>query len=137
MDTIGVCGDNCSCCPRHIATLSGNLEELEKVKELWVRLGWRKESFSAEKLVCYGCSPDVECAYPQLHNCAEGKKISNCGLCNNYPCKLVNTAFERTNRSESVARGVCNVVEMNILNKAFFHKKRTLDKIYNRTKKST
>jgi hypothetical protein len=131
MDKIGVCGDNCSCCPRYIATLSGNIEELEKVKELWVRLGWREESFPADKLVCHGCNPEVKCAYPMLRNCAYEKKIPNCGLCDNYPCELVSAAYERTERLTSNAGGICNWEEMDKLNKAFLHKKRTLDKIYN------
>jgi hypothetical protein len=137
MEKIGVCGDNCSCCPRYIATLSGNLKELEKVKELWVRLGWRGESFPARELVCKGCSPEVKCAYPELRNCAYEKEIPNCGLCNDYPCNLANAAFERTKRLTSNARGVCTLKEMDILNKAFLHKKMTLDKIHNRTKKTS
>ncbi len=134
MDKIGVCGDNCSCCPRYIATLSGNLEKLEKVKDLWFRLGWREESFPARELVCKGCSPEVKCAYPELRNCAYEKRLSNCGLCDNYPCELVSAAYERTKRLTSNARSVCNREEMDILNKAFFNKKQTLDQIHNQTK---
>ncbi|MEJ2355107.1 MAG: DUF3795 domain-containing protein [candidate division WOR-3 bacterium] len=135
MNKIGVCGDNCSCCPRYIATMSGNIEELEKVKELWVRLGWRDKSFPASELICHGCSPEVKCAYPELRSCAYEKKISNCGLCDNYPCELVNAAWERTNRLTSNARSVCNREQMDILNKAFLHKKRTLDEINYQSKK--
>ncbi len=134
MDNIGVCGDNCSCCPRYIATLSGDFEEFKKVKELWVRLGWRDESSPVEELACNGCSLKVKCAYPELRNCADGKKISNCGLCDNYPCESVNAAYKRTERLVSVAKGVCNTEEMDILNKAFFHKKQTLDQIHIQTK---
>jgi hypothetical protein len=135
MDKIGACGDNCSYCPRYIATLSKELEELEKVKELWVRLGWRDKSFPASELICHGCSPEVKCAYPELRSCAYEKKIPNCGICDNYPCELVNAAWERTNRLTSNARSVCNLEEMEILNKAFLHKKQTLDKINNQSKK--
>lgn len=134
MDKIGACGDKCSNCPRYIATLSDDIEEFEKVKELWVRLGWRDASSPAEKLVCHGCSPEVKCSYPELHRCANGKKISNCGLCYNYPCKLVKAAYKRTERLVSVAKGVCDSEEMDILNKAFFHKKQTLDQIHHQTK---
>lgn len=134
MNKVGVCGDNCSYCPRYIAALSGSIEELKKVKELWVRIGLRDESFPAENLVCHGCMPEVKCAYPELRNCAAGKKISNCGLCDNYPCELVNSAYKRTRNLESVARGVCSAEEMDMLDKAFFHKKRTLDKIHIQTK---
>jgi len=133
MDKIGVCGDNCSYCPRYNATQSGDIEEFEKVKKLWVRLSWRDESFPARELVCHGCSLEVKCAYPELRDCAYEKKISNCGLCDSYPCELVNAAYERTKNLESNARGVCTLKEMDILNKAFFHKKRTLDQIHNQT----
>ena len=136
MDKIGVCGENCSYCPRYTATLSGNKEEFEKVKELWVRIGWRDESFPAEKLVCHGCNPENKCAYPKLRRCAYGKKISNCGLCDNYPCELVNAAFERTKKLEIIARGICSWKEMDILNKTSFHKKRTLDRINKQREKT-
>jgi hypothetical protein len=136
MNKIGVCGDNCSCCPRYIATLSGNSEELEKVKELWVRLGWRDEWFPAEGLVCHGCDFEIKCAYPKLRNCAYEKKIPNCGICDNYPCELVNAAFERTKHQTSDVLKICTTKEMDILNKAFLHKKRTLDKINYQSKKS-
>ncbi|MEJ2567938.1 MAG: DUF3795 domain-containing protein [candidate division WOR-3 bacterium] len=136
MSKIGVCGDNCSYCPRYIATLSGSAKELEKVKELWVRLGWRDESFPAEELTCEGCSPAVKCAYPELRDCAYEKEFPTCGICDNYPCKLVNAAFERTKRLASDAVKVCTPKEMDILNKAFLYKKRTLDEINLRTKET-
>jgi hypothetical protein len=134
MNKIGVCGDNCSFCPRYIATLSGDIGEFEKVKELWVRMGWRDESFPAENLACHGCTPEVKCAYPQLRDCAYGKKVPNCGLCDNYPCELVNAAFKRTSNLESVAGRVCSKEEIDVLNKAFLHKKITLVRIHIRKK---
>ena len=136
MNKIGVCGDNCSYCPRYIATLSGNMEELEKVKELWVRLGWRDESFPAVRLVCDGCNFEIKCVYPELRNCAYEKKIPNCGICDNYPCDLVNASYESTKRLTANARSICNREEMDILNKAFLYKKRTLDEIHNKLKQS-
>jgi hypothetical protein len=36
---IGIYGDKYFSCPRNVATLIGKAGELEKVKELWVRLG--------------------------------------------------------------------------------------------------
>jgi hypothetical protein len=137
MDKIGVCGENCSYCPRYIATLSGDKGEFEKVKELWVRIGWRDKSFPAEKLVCHGCDFEIKCAYPELRSCAAEKKISNCGLCENYPCEFMNAAFERTEKLESFARGVCNLEEMDILNKTSFHKKRTLNRIHRQRRKTS
>jgi len=56
---IGICGDNCTYCPRHIATQNGNIQELDKVKELWVRLGLRDPDFPVKDIACNGCKPDV------------------------------------------------------------------------------
>ena len=96
MTMIGVCGDDCSCCPRYIATQTRSLEEFEKVKQLWVRFGFRDATFPAKDLACDGCSPDIHCAYPELCACANKHAIENCGLCEEYPCGLMEEAFAET-----------------------------------------
>ena len=66
MKLIGTCGDNCFYCPRYIATKSKNIEELEKVKELWIRLDLRAMDFPVLEMSCYGCKPENKCAYMEL-----------------------------------------------------------------------
>jgi len=135
MEIIGVCGDDCACCPRYIATQAGNPAKLEQVKELWVRLGFREPSFPAGDLVCCGCASEAKCAYPELRRCAAAKRITNCGLCENYPCELIEAAFEKTRSLEPKIAGLCSPDELKTLKRAFFYKKRTLDRIHGQLKK--
>jgi len=127
MNTIGVCGDNCAFCPRYLATQSGDAEELEKVKELWVRLGLRDPDFPVQDMACSGCKPENTCAYPEVRICAQSKRITTCGLCHAYPCKWIYTVFEKSEEFRSHAAQVCTQEEMDALNKAFLCKRQNLD----------
>jgi len=130
MDSIGICGDNCSFCPRYLATQSGETEELEKVKELWVRLGLRDSDFPPQYMACYGCRPGNDCAYSEVRACAYGKGLENCGLCQVYPCELLHAVFEKSEKLRSHAGHVCIPEEMDSLYKAFLCKQQNLDRIH-------
>jgi len=130
MKMIGICGDNCAYCPRYIATQNGGNIELEKVKELWVRLGLRDLDFPVQDMVCHGCKPENKCAYVELCTCVITKGLENCGFCNEYPCKLVNSAFDKSEKLKSQASKVCTHKEMDVLHKAFFSKKEYFDRIH-------
>jgi hypothetical protein len=131
MFPVAVCGDDCYYCPRYIATQNRSAKELEKVKELWVRLGLRDSAFPAQDLACLGCKPENKCAYSELRTCVSEKRIGNCGLCDRYPCNLINDAFEKSEKLRSHAARVCKSEEMEVLDKAFFSKKRNLNRIHN------
>jgi hypothetical protein len=133
MSMIGACGDNCSCCPRYIAAQEGSLEALNKVKELWVRLGFREADFPARDLACSGCGPENQCAYHEVRECAYGKGIDNCGLCQDYPCEVMDAVFEKSENIKSHASSVCASEEMDALTRAFFSKRENLDTIHFRT----
>ncbi len=130
MAGIGACGDDCAYCPRYAATQSGSAEELEKVKELWARLGLRDPDFPADDMACFGCKAQNSCAYSELRACACGKGIDNCGLCDGYPCGLIGSAWVKSERLHSHARNVCTLEEMDTLRKAFFSKRQNLDRIH-------
>ncbi len=125
---IGTCGDNCAFCPRYVATQKGGMDELEKVKELWVRLGLRSPDFPAEDLICYGCRPENNCAYTELRSCVNAGKVQNCGFCDEYPCKLIKDAFVKSEKLKLHAKKVCSRKELDILDKAFFSKKEYFEK---------
>ena len=127
MTMIGICGDNCLYCPRYVATRSGGAEELEKVKDLWIRLGLIEHGLPAGEMICSGCVPENNCAYSGLRACVYGKGIENCGLCETYPCELVNGAFDKSEGLRSRAAFVCTTEEMEVLQKAFFSKRENLD----------
>ena len=126
----GLCGDNCEYCPRYIATQKGTKVGLEEVKELWVRLGLSDHDFPAEDMACHGCSPESKCAYADLRACINEKGHENCGLCYDYPCLLIDSAFKKSEKLKSHAVKVCTQEEMNILHKAFFSKKEYFDYIH-------
>jgi len=132
---IGICGDNCRYCPRYIATQTGRRIELEKVTELWIRLGLRDNRIPAEDMACNGCMPEVNCAYSELCACVVKKALNNCGLCDAYPCKLINRVFNKSEKLQSHAARVCTPEEMDMLQKAFFLKKEYFDRIHQKHKK--
>ncbi len=126
MPGIGACGDNCSVCPRALA--GQDKDRLEKVKELWVKTGWRDETSPAEKLACGGCSSENVCAYSILRDCAFAKGYENCGYCSHYPCSIVEEAL-LFSQNNSRALELCCEEEKEVLVKAFFCKKENLDTI--------
>jgi hypothetical protein len=128
MTAMGICGDNCLYCPRYLATRSGKAEQLEKVRELWARLGLRDPAFPAKDLVCNGCIPENNCAYPELRTCVYEKGIESCGLCEAYPCRLVSAAFEKSEKLRSRSVSVCTPKEVELLQKTFFSKRKNLEK---------
>jgi len=127
---IGVCGDNCSFCPRYHATLSGDAKELEKVKELWVRLGLREPDFPTQDIACYGCKPENNCAFSEVRACAYGKGVENCGLCNAYPCEKLLAVFDKAEELQTHAVHLCTPEEMDALHKAFCCKRQNLDLVH-------
>jgi hypothetical protein len=52
-EKITLCGDNCLACPRYNAK---GYQELNKVAELWYRVGLRDTVVSNEEISCSGCS---------------------------------------------------------------------------------
>lgn len=134
MDLTAICGDNCFYCPRYIATKTRSVEELENVKKLWVRLGLRELDFPVQDMACYGCRPENKCTYMNLRVCVQEKGVKNCGFCNEYPCELINTVFEQSEKLRFHAGNVCTQEEMHLLYKAFFSKKEYFDKIHQKHK---
>jgi hypothetical protein len=130
MGMFGACGDDCSVCPRFKATAANDKKALDRIKDLWVLFGWRAPDITADALKCSGCSKDNSCAYPKLRDCAFDKGLDNCGMCEKYPCGLVNAAFEKTENAFRTLKGLCREEEMEGLTRAFRYKKSNLDRIH-------
>ena len=126
---MGICGDNCRYCPRYIATQEGGKEALERVKELWVRLGLREPDFPAGHMACQGCPFQNKCAYAQLRACILDKGIESCGVCGDYPCKHMAVVFKTSDTLKAKAAMLCSAEEMDSLDKAFFSKKDYFDAV--------
>jgi hypothetical protein len=130
MDKIGVCGDNCSLCPRYVVSGKVDLNRLKGVAVLWKKAGFRDKVVSPEKLACFGCSPKNNCAYRGQMDCVMEKKLHTCGECADYPCGVVSEGFEKTASHMERCRKTCRAKDFSTLDKAFFRKKEYLDKIH-------
>ena len=123
---LAFCGNDCSECPRYIATEKGDISILEKVAELWNRLGWRDTIVSPKEISCHGCSTSCFCSYG-IQQCASNKEIDNCGMCTSYPCDLSLKSFEQTKIYSESIKGKCNDEDYQRCYVAFFLKKDYLD----------
>ena len=132
MGVIGYCGDNCEKCPRYIATINDNEEELKEIAILWNRIGWRDRIISNEEIKCYGCKTVTWCRYEIIRNCCNKKKIDNCGECEKYPCKEIDEVVKQSNHYSSECKERFEEKDYRILNEAFFEKKTCLDNINKR-----
>ena len=135
MAKIGKCGDDCEYCPRYTATQNNNAAELNRVKDLYVKLGLRDPDFPAEEMVCRGCQPENKCAYPELAACLDSKAMDNCGCCPSYPCSLIVRVFDKSDQFKYMAEKICTKEEMHRLNNAFFSKREYFNKIHQNFKK--
>jgi len=131
---ISACGNDCTACPRYIATQSGNPEELEMVAELWYRCGWRDKVISNKDIACKGCKAASVCRY-HIIECVSEKKLASCALCLEYPCDKINQAFETSDKFERTIEEVCSISEVHKLKKAFLNKQKNLQLMTVQTKK--
>ncbi len=134
MTEIAVCGNDCNYCPRYIATKKGDVKNLKKVAELWKRTGLRNSVETPDIISCKGCRIVQNCKHG-IFECAKEKGIDNCGLCADYPCENISEVFERANSYKKTFKKSCTKKEYDILNKAFFCKMQTLNKISGENKK--
>jgi hypothetical protein len=130
---ISICGDICSECPRFIATQSNDISALEKVAELWFRLGLREKILEPEELKCGGCSKSKPCAY-DLNTCEHLIGKQNCGECDIFPCDKINFAFQKTTLLEPICKEKCSKEEYKVLTRAFLMKRQILTEINNNKK---
>ncbi|HKM03991.1 MAG TPA: DUF3795 domain-containing protein [Lachnospiraceae bacterium] len=91
-ELITLCGDNCIECPRYNAR---GPEELQRVAELWYRVGWRETVVSNEEIQCMGCSTHKQCTY-KLVECIKKHNVQKCNQCNLFPCNKISDMLEKS-----------------------------------------
>ncbi len=104
------------------------MEQLRKLAVLWHKVGYRDRIVPPKKLACHGCLPRTRCDRMYVRECALEKGVENCGKCENYPYKNVQTAFRQTASSAKKIKQKCSKKEYRILQKAFYQKRKNLDK---------
>ncbi|MBN1802591.1 MAG: DUF3795 domain-containing protein [Candidatus Lokiarchaeota archaeon] len=125
---IAYCGDDCSECPRYLATINGSLDMLRESAILMEKVGWHHDLDNLDKMKCYGCEDINECEYG-VKDCCIVRGVANCGACNEYPCVLINKAFDITATYVEKFKTILSSAEYDTFQKAFFSKKKNLDEI--------
>jgi hypothetical protein len=126
---LAYCGNDCNLCPRYIVTQGNSTEKLKEVATLWKKAGWRESIVPPEEMACNGCRTVKWCRYDDIRKCAKEKRIDNCGLCRDYPCKKIEKVFKQTASYAKLCKKNCSKQEFELLHKAFFSKKQKLDKV--------
>lgn len=129
MTLIGFCGDNCSECPRYIATLGNDTEKLREAALMWKRVGWRDTVLSTDEIKCGGCRTVEWCRYSDIRECAVEKDLDNCGECREYSCDKISRVFKQTDAYAGQCRKVFSKEDFAVLSRTFFTKNNNLDKI--------
>lgn len=122
---ISACGNNCSLCPRHLPKTD---DELIHTAELWYKTGYRDHIVTNDEISCSGCNADNWCRYNVIQ-CTNEKNINNCGECENYLCENIKECFRVTESFVPSCKKICTDTEFEIMKKAFFEKKKNLDRI--------
>ena len=119
---ITLCGDDCAQCPRYLARTR---EELERVAELWYRIGWRDRILPAEEMRCAGCHSGKQCTYG-LVDCTAAHGVERCGKCREFPCLKITDMLRRSEKYQERCREVCSPEEYRALELSFFKKEENL-----------
>lgn len=123
-EKITLCGDNCNFCPRYNAKTEA---DLQKVAELWYRVGWRDCVVSNEEIKCTGCLSHKKCTY-ELVECTKNHNVEKCNQCDNFPCDKINVMLSRSEEYKNICKKLCSSEEYQMLEKAFFEKEENLKK---------
>lgn len=126
---IGCCGDDCNYCPRYLAAESGDEARLREVAAIWQIVGWSDTLETPGKMACHGCATLEECMLGIRH-CAIEKGVENCGKCREYPCERMLKIFENIEKKADFCRGKLSAEDYALFQRAFFSKKKRLDKIH-------
>lgn len=122
---IAVCGNDCGKCPRHASRTD---EELAEAARLWHRVGLRDRELAVDEIRCGGCRPGRPCPHGVV-DCAAEQGVDSCGLCENYPCRTIQEAFDRTATFTPRCLAACTSGEFAALHAAFFRKQENLDAV--------
>jgi hypothetical protein len=129
MDNISVCGNDCSLCPRYVATNNRNVKRLKELARIFKRIGWRERIEKPENMVCHGCIGAKWCRYKTVRDCAQARAINNCGYCDYYPCDKIKRVFDQTKLYAEFCLENLSKEDYLCFERAFFLKKETLKKI--------
>lgn len=126
---VAYCGDRCDLCPRYIATIKNDPEELKEVLILMRKVGWVSDNDTAEDMRCTGCHDIQNCEY-EVKECCISKNIKSCAECNSYPCRTIKLAFVLTDENSKKFETLFSEEFYSIFNECFFQKENILNSIW-------
>ncbi|MBI2850256.1 MAG: DUF3795 domain-containing protein [Chloroflexi bacterium] len=93
MEYISYCGILCNECPVYVATATNDMQMKAKLAKEYSSA---RNQFSIDDMNCYGCfwegnKTSTLCGKCDIRNCAEPKRLKNCGYCEEYPCSHINS----------------------------------------------
>ena len=125
-DRIGACGDNCSQCPRFIATATKDVALLRQLSAIWLQAGWRERLVKAEELTCYGCNTTINCSNG-VRQCAMMHSAENCGECSeSKSCTIIENVIKKSDINRKLCYEIFPIEIYEILDKSFFRKRENL-----------
>ena len=95
---LAACGIDCSECASYKATVEHDMNAAEQLAGWYRSRGWIGENEGARAVMaknplCKGCrnmTDDCffkhECSNPDFRGCCDGRRISHCGECDDFPC---------------------------------------------------
>jgi hypothetical protein len=97
-DLIACCGLNCANCEAYLATQAKDEIWKEQIAEKW-RQEYNAPSITVAAVACNGCNATEgpwcgHCAECNFRACAQGKGLTNCSACADYPCEELSGFLE-------------------------------------------
>jgi hypothetical protein len=96
-DTVGVCGAFCRACGLFL----GSTEEPARLEAFA-----KRTNRSPSEVTCHGCRSDVVCGHCRackLRACAEGKGLSFCADCTEFPCAEIDALASKDITGQLIA----------------------------------
>ena len=128
--SLAYCGNDCTKCPRYVATQSGDVEQLKDVAALWYRVGYRDRIVSPDEIACEGCASAAWCRWG-IKECAEGRGVASCAECDKYPCDRVRKTLQSTVGFTRPIAGRCSpgdLARLDSVRNGAFAKKQNLER---------
>ncbi len=125
--TMAPCGNNCSECPRYIATKSNDMASLKELAQIWHYCGLHADVKRVEDMKCTGCNRTKKCQ-GNINSCEKLKHFANCSMCGLYPCEKLKALLENTEKCRKHTSDLLSPDLQKQFEKAFYKKHENLTK---------
>jgi hypothetical protein len=125
--TMAPCGNNCTECPRYIATRNSDTATLKQLAQIWHQCGLNQSIQSVEDMKCTGCNSTKKCG-GKINACEKLKHIANCSMCGLYPCDKLRLVLANTQKCKENTLALLPPELQKQFDKAFYQKQENLER---------